>query len=104
VLPIYPYLMNNTRVTIYSGDVTFNCPFEGSAVWTELLGGPRGVITDYKAWEMLNEPAHTVMVGGWIKRYNGLTFVTVRDAGHMVPEYQPAAGFQVFTSYLNGTF
>ncbi len=28
-------------------------------------------------------------VGGYVTTYQGLTFATVRDAGHMVPETQP---------------
>ncbi|GJX18213.1 serine carboxypeptidase 24-like protein [Tanacetum coccineum] len=35
-------------------------------------------------------------VGGWSEVYNGLTFATVRGAGHEVPLLQPQRGFLLF--------
>ncbi|GKD79541.1 serine carboxypeptidase 24-like protein [Tanacetum coccineum] len=40
-------------------------------------------------------------VGGWSEVYNGLTFATVRGAGH-VPLLQPQRGFLIFQSFLAG--
>ena len=42
-------------------------------------------------------------VGGWTQVYKGLTFVTVRDAGHMVPADKPSQALQVFRRFLAGT-
>jgi carboxypeptidase C (cathepsin A) len=42
-------------------------------------------------------------VGGWTQVYKGLTFVTVRDAGHMVPADKPSQALQVFKRFLAGT-
>ncbi|KAL5992712.1 hypothetical protein ACLOJK_013631 [Asimina triloba] len=41
-------------------------------------------------------------VGGYAVGYTGLTFVTVRGAGHFVPSYQPARALTFFTSFLGG--
>jgi carboxypeptidase C (cathepsin A) len=41
-------------------------------------------------------------VGGYVKKYNGITYCTVRNAGHMVPQYQPYPAFILFQAYLNG--
>ena len=40
VVPIYPELIEKYRVMIYSGDVTFNVPFQGSQVWIASLNRP----------------------------------------------------------------
>lgn len=32
-----------------------------------------------------------------------LAFVTIKGAGHEVPTYKPAAAFDMFASFLNGT-
>ncbi|KVH93604.1 Peptidase S10, serine carboxypeptidase [Cynara cardunculus var. scolymus] len=41
-------------------------------------------------------------VGGWTEVYDGLTFATVRGAGHEVPLLQPQRGFLLFQSFLAG--
>jgi hypothetical protein len=41
-------------------------------------------------------------VGGWSQVYENLTFVTVRDAGHEVPQYQPGRALQLFKYFLKG--
>jgi serine carboxypeptidase-like clade 2 len=43
-------------------------------------------------------------VGGYTEVYEGdLTFATVRDAGHLVPSFQPARGFFLIKHFLDGT-
>lgn len=41
-------------------------------------------------------------VGGWTEVYEGLTFATVRGAGHEVPLFQPMRAFLLFRSFLGG--
>lgn len=45
-----------------------------------------------------------VQVGGYTEEYNGggFVFATVRDAGHMVPYFQPARGLHLFDRFVNG--
>lgn len=43
-----------------------------------------------------------VKVGGWTEVYEGLTFATVRGAGHEVPLFKPRAALQLFKSFLAG--
>lgn len=44
-----------------------------------------------------------VKVGGRITEYEGgLTFVTVRGAGHLVPLNKPEEALALFSSFLNG--
>lgn len=42
-------------------------------------------------------------VGGWTQEYEGLTFVTVRGAGHEVPLHKPKQALTLFKSFLSGT-
>ena len=43
-------------------------------------------------------------VGGYAEAYKGgLTFATVREAGHQVPSYQPARALSLIMHFLNGT-
>ena len=40
-------------------------------------------------------------VGGYIWRLDGMDFVTVQSAGHMVPEDQPARANKVIFEWIN---
>ncbi|KAJ8500691.1 hypothetical protein OPV22_011243 [Ensete ventricosum] len=42
-------------------------------------------------------------VGGYVVEYKGITFVTVRGAGHEVPSYQPERSLAMITAFLQGT-
>lgn len=41
-------------------------------------------------------------VGGWTEVYKGLTFATVRGAGHEVPLFKPRAALKLLQSFLAG--
>ena len=44
-------------------------------------------------------------VAGYTMSYkeNNFTFVTMRDAGHMVPRYKPKAGYEMFSKFFAKT-
>lgn len=45
-----------------------------------------------------------VQVGGYTQEYEGgLTFATVRGAGHMVPTHQPGRALSLVSHFLSGT-
>lgn len=41
-------------------------------------------------------------VGGWTEEYKGLTFVTVRGAGHEVPLHKPKQALTLAECFLSG--
>lgn len=42
-------------------------------------------------------------VGGWTQEYAGLTFVSVRGAGHEVPLHRPKLALALIKAFLAGT-
>ena len=55
------------------------------------------VVNEWHPWNISDQ-----QVGGWVTEYEGLTFATVKGAGHMVPQYRPESAFAMFTRFLNG--
>jgi len=96
VLPIYPQLMNSIHVTVYAGDVTFNVPALGTQQWVEDF--QLDIIDDYQAWGVGGQ------VAGYYKKFDGITYVTVKDSGHMVPTFTPVQGKALLDAYLSGSF
>jgi len=79
VLNIYPTLMDNIRVTVYAGDVTWNVPALGTEIWVKGLGRP--ITHKWQHWDIGGQ------VAGYFIKYKGITYVNVKNSGHMVPFY-----------------
>ncbi|KAL6562151.1 hypothetical protein OROGR_003158 [Orobanche gracilis] len=45
---------------------------------------------------------HKKQVAGWIEEHKGITFVTVKGAGHDVPTFKPEESLALFASFLAG--
>ena len=81
VIPTYRYLLSKkAKMLVYSGDVDAIVPYAGSAAWVVGLGLP--VREKWRAWHV--EDAFGKQTGGFVEEYDGLTFATVRNAGHEV--------------------
>lgn len=95
VLPIYRQLMAaRLRIWVFSGDVDSVVPVTATRY---SLGQLRlQVKIPWYPWYAKKQ------VGGWTEVYEGLTFATVRGAGHEVPLFKPKAALELFKSFLRG--
>ncbi|GMP57178.1 hypothetical protein CsSME_00021368 [Camellia sinensis var. sinensis] len=95
VLPIYTKLIKGgLKIWIYSGDTDGRVPVIGSRYCIEALGLP--LKSPWRSWY------HNHQVGGRIVEYEGLTYVTVRGAGHLVPLDKPSQALSLIRSFLSG--
>jgi len=100
-IPVYQDLLNNSklRMLVYSGDVDGIVPVTGTRKWLDSMN--MTISSPWRLW--LDSFSQT---GGFVEVYrygsnpNGLTFATVRDAGHMVPWTQPGRSFDLFSRFL----
>lgn len=99
MLPVYDALLaTGLQIMIYSGDVDGIVPTTGTRAWVEGLGLP--VKAPWRPWLSPGKGKLPPQVGGYVTEYDGLTFATVRGAGHMVPYVQPQRGLQLFEAFL----
>ncbi|GLT87817.1 hypothetical protein SLE2022_058770 [Rubroshorea leprosula] len=94
-----PYHFNLTalgyRALIYSGDHDMCVPFTGSQAWTRSIG--YNVIDEWRPW------LSTGQVAGYLQGYShNLTFLTIKGAGHTVPEYKPREALDFYRRWLDG--
>ncbi|XP_050208295.1 serine carboxypeptidase-like 20 [Mercurialis annua] len=94
-----PYHQNLTtqgyRALIYSGDHDMCVPFTGSELWTRSLGYK--IVDEWRSW-LSND-----QVAGYLQGYDhNFTFLTIKGAGHTVPEYKPREALDFFSRWLNG--
>ncbi|KAK4801838.1 hypothetical protein SAY86_000041 [Trapa natans] len=96
---LLPYHKNLTskgyRALIYSGDHDLAVPYTGTEAWTRSMG--------YKMVEQWRSWWSNKQVAGYLQAYEkNLTFLTVKGAGHMVPQYKPRESLDFYTRWLDG--
>ncbi|KAL2935854.1 Serine carboxypeptidase 1 [Bienertia sinuspersici] len=81
------------RALIYSGDHDMCVPYTGSEAWTKSVGYK--VVDEWRPW-VCNE-----QVSGFTQGYEkNLTFLTIKGAGHTVPEYKPREALYFYSQFL----
>jgi len=90
------------RVLVYSGMLDYICNYLGGEAWTSQLnwkGKTNFNKTPFKNWYVKNDNK----IAGHIKSSNGMTFLKIENAGHMVPMDQPKAALQMTLSFITNT-
>ncbi|KAJ4908664.1 Serine carboxypeptidase-like 35 [Raphanus sativus] len=97
VIPIIQKLLaGGLRIWIYSGDTDGRVPVTSTRYSIKKMG-PK-VESPWRSW------FHKSQVAGWVETYaGGLTFATVRGAGHQVPVFAPAQSLSLFSHFLSST-
>jgi len=96
MLPVYDQLLGSgLDFLVYSGDIDAIVPIIGTRKWIRDLG--LEVEEEWRAWR-----SATGQVAGWTVKYaKGLTFASVRGAGHMVPYTQAERAFHLFSRWVH---
>ena len=107
-ITLYPTLAKKLRVLIYNGDSDSCVPYNGNEEWTTGLASA-GILKEKKAWHPWFITPGAPVPAGYATSYNvtgaptkDFTFITIRLAGHMVPNFQPAAAYAFFDRYMSG--
>ncbi|KAG7986503.1 hypothetical protein I3843_03G084600 [Carya illinoinensis] len=95
ILPIYREMIaGGLRIWVFSGDVDSVVPV--TATRYALAQLKLETTIPWYPWYVNKQ------VGGWTEVYKGLTFATVRGAGHEVPLFKPRVALQLFKSFIRG--
>ncbi|KAK4403175.1 Serine carboxypeptidase-like 34 [Sesamum angolense] len=94
ILPIIKKLIAaGQRVWVFSGDTDGRVPVTATRYSLRKLR--LNIKQDWTPWYTDKH-----QVGGWTVEYDGLTFVTVRGAGHEVPTFKPRQALQLVKHFL----
>mmetsp|Transcript_13239 Transcript_13239/g.29964 ORF Transcript_13239/g.29964 Transcript_13239/m.29964 type:complete len:502 (-) Transcript_13239:72-1577(-) len=102
---LYPELAQKLNVLIYNGDADACVPYNGNEKWIDELEAA-GNLTQTSAWSPWYNSNHATPAGyeTAYKAPNGehsFSFMTIRLAGHMAPQYQPESSFVMFRQFVN---
>jgi len=90
-------LSSNLHILIYSGSVDDSVSTDGTRAWIRYLRETNKLTyaSSWSRWTVQNQ------VAGYLEKYNeGLTFATVRGAGHMVPSSQPERALELVRRFM----
>ncbi|XP_019450815.1 PREDICTED: serine carboxypeptidase-like 21 [Lupinus angustifolius] len=70
-------------------------PYTGSQAWTRSMG--YNIVDEWRPWFVDDQ------VAGYTIGYDkNLTFITIKGAGHSVPEYKPKESLYFYKHFLDG--
>ncbi|XP_078439966.1 serine carboxypeptidase-like 34 [Wolffia australiana] len=93
ILPILSKLIEgDIKIWVYSGDTDGRIPVTSTRYALRKLG--LRTIKPWTPWYSKKQ------VGGWTVDYEGLTFITIRGAGHQVPSFKPKQALMLIKSFL----
>jgi len=103
--PLYKTLAAKYRLLIFSGDTDMCVPYIGTEEWTSELG-----FDQTEAWRPwfsgTNASPNASITSGYVTNYDAgshnFTFLTVKGAGHMVPEFKPVAAKAMLDRFMVG--
>ena len=86
---------DEVKVWVFSGTEDGVLPTLGTLRWIDKLGF--NIETKWRQWKVGKQ------VAGYVQKYEeGLVVVTVKGAGHMVPQDQRAAAFNMVSAFFKG--
>lgn len=80
---------------VYSGDADYILNFMDTENWLQAL--KMNVKKDYAPWKGSDR-----QVAGYLTEFEGLTYATLKGAGHMVPKDRPRHALDLFKAFLEG--
>ncbi|KAK1934562.1 Serine carboxypeptidase-like 26 [Phytophthora citrophthora] len=97
-LPKYHKILgSDLKALIYSGDADSVVNFIGTERWIGGQGLKLQIKEKWRAWFGPDK-----QLAGYVQKYEGLTFKTVKGAGHMVPAVRPLHGLNLFECFVYG--
>ncbi|XP_053103772.1 lysosomal protective protein isoform X2 [Hemicordylus capensis] len=85
------------RILVYNGDIDMACNFLGDEWFVDSLR--QKVEVTRRPWVYSDEDGQD-QIGGFVKEFTNIAFLTVKGAGHMVPSDQPRAAFNMFERFI----
>ncbi|XP_033113380.1 lysosomal protective protein-like [Anneissia japonica] len=91
----YQTLVKHYRIMVYNGDIDMACNFLGDEWFVESLKLDKS--GDRREW------VSNKQIAGFVQDYTNVTLVTIKGAGHMVPQDKPAQALKMFTAFIKNT-
>lgn len=93
--------LGKLKMMLYNGDADMACNFLGEEWFVDSLPLKMKEKRSHWFYKALDG---TKQIAGTVQKFNDFTFLTVKGAGHMVPQDKPIQAFQMLSNFLSGEF
>lgn len=94
---LYKNLLKKIKIWIFSGDADACVPTNGTRKWIKKLQLP--IVKPWRSWRIKKEN-----IAGYVEDYDGLTFVTFKAIGHMVPQKAREESLKMLKTFLGNEY
>lgn len=99
---IYAQMKDKYRILVYNGDTDMACDFVADSWAMDRINATVDPSVDWVPWTI--KTLDGAQTAGFITKYQtgpGMYFMTVKGAGHMVPQWKPQSAFEMLDRFLN---
>ncbi|CAE8602989.1 unnamed protein product [Polarella glacialis] len=99
---LYAQMMHKYRILVYNGDTDMACDYLADSWAVDSINATVDEEADWVPWLMHADGGEQTV--GFLTRYKtepGLQFLTVKGAGHMVPQWKPEVALAMLDRFLN---
>mmetsp|Transcript_56537 Transcript_56537/g.100284 ORF Transcript_56537/g.100284 Transcript_56537/m.100284 type:complete len:396 (-) Transcript_56537:34-1221(-) len=96
---LYAQMMDKYRILVYNGDTDLACDYVADSWAMDMIKADVDPQADWVPWKVGPQ------VAGYITKYQtgpGMFFMTVKGAGHMVPQWKPVEALHMLQRFLRG--
>ena len=91
---VYPKLLEEKiRILIYNGDTDLVVPYNANQMWIKKL--QLAIQQPWRQWKVDGN------IAGYVTKYEGLTFCTIKGTGHMATQWKPKETYYMFSRWIN---
>lgn len=98
---LYRVMKDQYKILVYNGDTDMSCNYLTGAKGVDAVGAEVDGRKDWAPWTMQKDAG--VQNAGWLTGYSttpGMFFLTVKGAGHLVPQWKPAEALEMLRRFL----
>lgn len=99
---LYAQMASKYRILVYNGDTDMACDYLSDSWAVDSINATVDPDVDWVPWYLQADDGDQTV--GFLTSYRtgpGLHFLTVKGAGHMVPQWKPAVAFAMLDRFLN---
>merc|ERR1712192_62963 len=90
-------LAKKIRILVYNGDLDLACNFLGDQWFVNRLQAP--LKNAKRPWLVVDKQGQN-QIAGFVKDFEGISYMTVKGAGHMVPTDKPHESLEMLKRFL----
>jgi cathepsin A (carboxypeptidase C) len=100
---LYAIMKDKYKILVYNGDTDMACDYLADSWGVDAVNATVDSKMDWVPWTLGKHDGE--QAAGFITKYKtgpGMYFMTVKGAGHMVPQWKPQEALEMLTRFLEG--